>query len=294
MRTTRTISCLLLATALVAPPVAAQENTQPNSNSQPAEQQGTPSDATATNASSTACYDQIDQFTQQMNREGFWVTGWGNRYGSEAPASATAENTAAAPWSELNADIRSPRAQIRELYGAAQVLAYQGEVEGCQYLLSVLQDTYQGYATQLGEAGVQPEAISSWRQERIALAEPVTEMSGAGRLNVDDLTGTDVRNLEDESLGSVSDIIVDPSTGQLSYAIVARGGFLGIGEDYVAVPWDRFRATPGLNTLVLNTTESAFDEAPTVDPDAFGDAGQRTRQNQQINEFWGQHDQAQG
>lgn len=229
-----------------------------------------------------------------MNREGFWVTGWGNRYGSEAPASATAENTAAAPWSELNADIRSPRAQIRELYGAAQVLAYQGEVEGCQYLLSVLQDTYQGYATQLGEAGVQPEAISNWRQERIALAEPVTEMSGAGRLNVDDLTGTDVRNLEDESLGSVSDIIVDPSTGQLSYAIVARGGFLGIGEDYVAVPWDRFRATPGLNTLVLNTTESAFDEAPTVDPGAFGDAGQRTRQNQQINEFWGQHDQAQG
>lgn len=55
MRTTRTISCLLLATALVAPPVAAQENTQANSNSQPAEQQGTPSDATATNASSTAC-----------------------------------------------------------------------------------------------------------------------------------------------------------------------------------------------------------------------------------------------
>lgn len=118
-------------------------------------------------------------------------------------------------------------------------------------------------------------------------------MSGVGRLNLDDLTGTDVRNLADESLGSVSDIIVDPVTGQIAYAVVARGGFLGIGEDYVAVPWQQFRATPGLNTLVLNVTENAFAEAPTVDPDAFGDAGQLQQQNQLINDYWGQQDQAQ-
>ena len=293
MRTTSTIACLLIATALVAPPALAQQETQDNSAAQQAEGQGTAPDGTTANASATACYDQIDRFTQQMNREGFWVTGWGNRYGSDTPATATAESTAAAPWSGVSADIRSPRAQIRELYGAAQVLAYQGDVEGCQYLLSVLQDTYQGYTTQLGEAGVEPEAISGWRQERIALAEPVTEMS-AGRLNVDDLTGTDVRNLKDESLGSVSDIIVDPTTGQLDYAIVARGGFLGIGEDHVAVPWERFRATAGLNTLVLNITESAFSEAPTVDPDAFGDSEQLEQQNQQISDYWAQYDQAQG
>jgi sporulation protein YlmC with PRC-barrel domain len=289
MRTTSPIACLLLATALVAPPALAQE-TQTNTTPQPAESQ----DAAAnTNASSTACYDQIDSFTQQMNREGFWVTGWGNRYGTQPDAAANAQDTAMAPWSGVSADIRSPRAQIRELYGAAQVLAYQGDVEGCQYLLSVLQNTYSGYTTQLGEAGVQPEAISGWRQERIALAEPVTEMSGVGRMNLDDLTGTDVRNLEDESLGSVSDIIVDPATGEIDYAVVARGGFLGIGEDYVAVPWQQFRATAGLNTLVLNTTENAFAEAPTVDPDAFGDAGQLRQQNQMINDYWGQQNQAQ-
>ncbi len=292
MRTNSTIACLLIATALVAPPALAQDNAQTNPEQQPAQNQETAANTSA-NAGSTVCYDQIDSFTQQMNREGFWVRGWGNRYGDQSVPAANAQNTAMAPWSGVSADIRSPRAQIRELYGAAQVLAYQGETEGCQYLLSVLQDTYQGYTTQLGEAGIEPEAITGWRQERIALAEPVTDMSGTGRFNVDDLTGTDVRNLNDESLGSVSDIIIDPATGEVSYAVVARGGFLGFGEDYVAVPWEQFRATPGLNTLVLNVTENAFGEAPTVDPDAFGDSAQLEQQNQQINDYWGQQDQAQ-
>lgn len=280
MRTTSTLACLLMATALATPPAFAQQSTET-----------TPQRS----ASQSQCYDELGAFSQRMNEEGFWVTGWGNRYaqpGTPVAPVATAEERAIAPWAGIGADVASPRAQIRELYSAAQVLAYQGDIEGCQYLLSVLENTYQDYTAQLTEAGVEPDAISGWRQERIALAEPITEVERQGRVNFDDLAGTDVRNANDESLGSVSDLVLDPGSGQISHAMVARGGFLGIGEDYVAVPWERFYATPGLNTLVLNIDQDAFDEAPTVDPQAFADPGQLDQQNQQINDYWGSHDQS--
>jgi len=259
---------------MFVPASMAQQNTTPAQTQQ----------ADRTSQDASACYDQINAITQDMNSDGFWVTGWGNRYGGVD--TTMTPNSAAAPWTAAGGDIRSPRAQIRELYGAAQVLGYQGDIEGCQYLLSIMQNTYENYVMQLTEAGVQPDEVGGWRQEQIALAEPVQDMEQARIRNFDDLTGTEVRNFEDENLGSVSDLILDPSTGQLSYAIVARGGFLGFGEDYVAVPWQQFRATPGLNTLVLDTSEDAFDEAPTVDVEAWGDPTQMQQQNQQVDQYW--------
>jgi len=243
-----------------------------------------------------------------MNQEQFWVTGWGDRwaYGTGVAGTVTAPAagpggaagttgamgaTVGGPWGAAGgtqSGVLSPRNQIRELFGAAQVLAYQGKEEGCQYVLAELTTTYDQFTSQLREAGVDPAEVTSWRQEQIALARPVTEVQGMTRFTVDDITGTDVRNLQDENLGSISDVLVDPNSGQISYAIVARGGFLGIGEDHVAVPWNQFRATPGLNTLVLDMSEEALESAPTVDPDTFADPATVTEQDQQVDQYWSQ------
>lgn len=250
------------------------------------------------------CLQDIDSFAQEMRGDEFWLTGWGTRWGYGAgpapaqppaaaadapPADATAEPPAAGPWGTAGmgvSGVHSPRYQIETLYSAAYVLAHKGEEDGCQYVLSELQATYSDYIARLQEAGVEPGAVTDWRQEQIALAEPVTEVAGTQRMTVDELTGTDVRNPQDERLGSVSDVLLDPETGQISYLIVARGGFLGIGEESVAVPWERFRATPGVNTLVLDVPESDFENAPAVDLDTFGDPERRVEQNEQIDQYW--------
>lgn len=243
-----------------------------------------------------------------MDQDQFWVSGWGTAWGygsgtaaTGVPPAGTAAPVSQAPtpaitrrvdpWEAAGGPlygVQSPRNQIEVLYGAANVLAQQGKQDGCEYVLAELTNTYEQYAARLQEAGIDPTEVTSWRQEQIALAEPVERVQGIARFTIDDVTGTDVRNLQDERLGSISDVILDPNTGAITYAIVAQGGFLGIGRDHVAVPWNHFRATPGLNTLVLNVTEEAMENAPKVDPDRFGDPTTITQQNQQVDQYWGQ------
>ena len=239
-------------------------------------------DSSTPQVTAKPCMNELNGFSTRMRNEGFWVTGLGTPY-----SNVDAQNTVTSPWKDNGRSpaLASPRTQIRELYGAAQVLSYREDADGCKYLVSVLNQTYDDYVSQLKNAGVAADDISSWRGEQIAISKPVDEMD-MGRINVDELTGTDVRNVADKELGSVSDVILDPSSGEISYAVVARGGFLGFGEDYVAVPWDEFRATRGLNTLILDVSEQELAKAPTIDPDAYSDPNKMQQQNMAIDNYW--------
>ncbi len=57
-----------------------------------------------------------------------------------------------------------------------------------------------------------------------------------------------VYNDMDEKVGEVEDIIVAPDNA-VSYAILSVGGFLGLGEHYVAIPFNQF--TVGKEKFVL-------------------------------------------
>jgi sporulation protein YlmC with PRC-barrel domain len=61
-----------------------------------------------------------------------------------------------------------------------------------------------------------------------------------GEYMAGNIIGTKVRNAQDESIGSVSDLVIDQS-GKVKTIIVSVGGFLGIGDKHVAVPWDQFQ-----------------------------------------------------
>ena len=57
-----------------------------------------------------------------------------------------------------------------------------------------------------------------------------------------------VYNEQNEKVGEVDDIIVAPDKS-ISYAIVGVGGFLGLGEHYVAIPFNQFKADDGKYVL---------------------------------------------
>jgi sporulation protein YlmC with PRC-barrel domain len=71
-----------------------------------------------------------------------------------------------------------------------------------------------------------------------------------------------VHNMQNERLGTVSDLVFDPQTGKVSYAVLSVGGFLGVGDKQVAVPLTSLRAQPGQNHLVLNMTKEQLNSAP--------------------------------
>ena len=86
-----------------------------------------------------------------------------------------------------------------------------------------------------------------------------------------ELTGTTVHNREFESIGSINDLIVDAEKGNIRFAVVGVGGFLGMGETDVMVPWGAFRWQPNTDTneevFVLDVTREQLEKAPRFDRD---------------------------
>ncbi|MFG1378510.1 PRC-barrel domain-containing protein [Xanthobacter autotrophicus] len=78
------------------------------------------------------------------------------------------------------------------------------------------------------------------------------------------LIGMSVHGAADENLGEINDLVLDRS-GNVSAAVIGVGGFLGVGEKDVAVPFQAVevtRNTDGKNRLVLRKTKDELKAAP--------------------------------
>jgi sporulation protein YlmC with PRC-barrel domain len=251
------------------------------------------------------CLRDLRTLGEQIDEEGYWLTGIRDRWGTagwggaatgsgtgyypgvgipggpvtDNPAIAeTAETTGMAPAWGLG--IHAPGVQIETLFRAAQVLAVRGDQEGCDAVLSELRQLYDEYATQLREAGVEPGQVTNWRRELLLTAQPVSEMD-LGRVSVGEITGTEVRNLQDERLGDIDDVVV--TEGKVEHVVLSRGGFLGLGEEYVVVPWEQLSATPGLNMFLLDVSEEALEQAPSVSGDVLALSEE---QRAEVDTYW--------
>lgn len=67
-------------------------------------------------------------------------------------------------------------------------------------------------------------------------------------MGADTLIGNDVCNRKGEKLGDIKEIMLDTSNGNVCYAVMSFGGFLGMGDKLFAVPW---------NALKLDTEHKA-------------------------------------
>ncbi len=76
------------------------------------------------------------------------------------------------------------------------------------------------------------------------------------------VTGTKVYNREGDHLGSVEDIIIGKRDGQVKYAIMSFGGFLGIGEEYHPMPWAELNYDEDLSGFVVKRSREELEGAP--------------------------------
>lgn len=67
-----------------------------------------------------------------------------------------------------------------------------------------------------------------------------------------------------EKVGDVEDIVIDRYSGQIEFLVVEVGGFLGLGEKRVAVPWPSISFDPQTSgeKIVLSMTEAQIAELP--------------------------------
>lgn len=78
-------------------------------------------------------------------------------------------------------------------------------------------------------------------------------------LTFSDLNGKDVVNSTGDKLASISDLAVDRGNGRIEYVIISEGGFLGIGDQQIAIPFDEFNYDSVESRLVLNTPKEVFE-----------------------------------
>lgn len=81
------------------------------------------------------------------------------------------------------------------------------------------------------------------------------------------LIGLNVYNATDEKVGDISEILID-QTGKINAVVVGVGGFLGIGQHDVAVPFDevRFIEEPAKRASATPAVPPAAPAAPGVAP----------------------------
>jgi sporulation protein YlmC with PRC-barrel domain len=84
-------------------------------------------------------------------------------------------------------------------------------------------------------------------------------------LSASTITGKGVTNPEGENLGDVKDIVLDMESGNVAYAVISYGGFLGIGDKYFAVPWDALSL--GDDKVLLDVDKETLENAPGFDKD---------------------------
>jgi sporulation protein YlmC with PRC-barrel domain len=99
------------------------------------------------------------------------------------------------------------------------------------------------------------------------------------------LIGATVKNKAGDSIGEISDLLVSPGAGaNISTAVVAVGGVLGVGEKKIAVPYKNFSVAPDGKTVYLDMTA---DQLKSLPPYTDGDVAthQKTSQNTSSNPF---------
>jgi sporulation protein YlmC with PRC-barrel domain len=81
------------------------------------------------------------------------------------------------------------------------------------------------------------------------------------------IIGTDVVNPNGDNLGDVKEVVIDPRTGRVAYAVVSFGGFLSMGEKLFAIPFSALEYHVADNNYVLNVSKEKLEAAPGFDPD---------------------------
>ena len=77
----------------------------------------------------------------------------------------------------------------------------------------------------------------------------------AGLIGSDKVEGTAVYDAKGEKIGSIERVMIDKRSGQVAYAVLSFGGFLGIGSDYYPIPWASLKYDTSLGGYRLDITE---------------------------------------
>ena len=102
----------------------------------------------------------------------------------------------------------------------------------------------------------------------------------------DKVEGTDVYGAGEEKIGSIERVMINKRSGQVSYAVLAFGGFLGMGHDHYPVPWAQLTYDTNLQGYRTNINKQQLEKAPKYSHKSEWDWGDEAR-GRKVYEYYG-------
>jgi sporulation protein YlmC with PRC-barrel domain len=89
-----------------------------------------------------------------------------------------------------------------------------------------------------GSGFIMATAVASLMSSAALAQDAQPDAEAIGQWRASKMVGLNVYNNDNEKIGDIAELIIDRS-GKLEAVVVGAGGFLGIGERYVAVPYSQ-------------------------------------------------------
>lgn len=86
-----------------------------------------------------------------------------------------------------------------------------------------------------------------------------------------DIRGTQVFSRNGDLLGQIDHLMIDKMSGQVAYAVMTFGGFLGFGTGTYPLPWKMLSYDSGVGGFVTDVTHRQVTGAPALTEFWFDD-----------------------
>ena len=125
---------------------------------------------------------------------------------------------------------------------------------------------------------------ASGQQGRARTSKSVEKDETTDLIASNKVEGTAVYNHQGEKLGEVYNFMVGKRSGEVAYAIMSFGGFLGIGQKYHPLPWDALTYDTSKKGYVIDADKERLMEAPShaASEEPFA----RPEYRQQVRDYW--------
>ena len=118
-------------------------------------------------------------------------------------------------------------------------------------------------------------------------AGPVDDSTSAKTLiESDRVEGTSVYGADETHIGSIARLMIDKQSGQVVYAVMTFGGFMGIGEDTYTIPWRKLTYNTDLGGYRTDISPDQLQGAPSFSRDSNHDWSNRDSERQ-LHDYYG-------
>jgi PRC-barrel domain len=112
------------------------------------------------------------------------------------------------------------------------------------------------------------------------VTQAAAQMTGKPLIESDRVEGTTVHDPSGNNIGSIERLMIEKIGGRVAYAVMSFGGFLGMGEDEHAIPWNKLTYDTNLGGYRTDITEQQLRGAPAFARDRNFDWTDRKREKE--------------